>query len=74
MKVYKLEVVVIDFDEVGEEGIKHMLENVNFPKDCLSPHVRKIACAEIGEWSDDHPLKKRSTFDDEIDNLFNPCA
>lgn len=61
MRAYKLEVLVIDHDNVGL-SVKEMLEDANFPNDCISPKVMKIQIADIGEWSDDHPLNKKDTF------------
>lgn len=69
MKVYKLEVIVIDHNEVGDE-IGFYLENANFPNDCINPHVVSSKSIEIGEWSDDHPLNSTRTFESEIQKLF----
>ena len=71
MKVYKLEVLIIDFDEVGEEGIIGVLENANYPNDCISPEVKKIESREIGEWDDDNPLNNTDTADEEYERLFS---
>jgi hypothetical protein len=55
VKVYKLDVMIIDHDGLGEEGIKEELENVRFPNDCLRPIVLCCQSRDI-EWSDNHPL------------------
>jgi len=70
MKAYKLTVMVLDFDVVGGEGIKQMLEGARYPNHCIAPHVEEIEVRDIGEWNDDHPLNKRATFKAEFDRLF----
>ena len=70
MKVYKLEVIVIDFDEIGETCIKKTLENTHYPNHCISPEVRSIEERDIGEWHDEHPLNCKNTFETEIRKLF----
>lgn len=61
MKAYKVEVLIIDFDEVGMPGIAQVLENGNYPNRCISPMVMSTQMRDIGEWTDEHPLNKRST-------------
>lgn len=70
MKAYKIEILVIDFDELGESQIKTELENVNFPNDCVSLNIKSITEKDIGEWTDEHPLNKRATCDAEYQRLF----
>lgn len=71
MQVHKIEILVIDTDEVGAEEIKNVLENTRYPNWCIAPDVKKIETKEIGEWSDDHPLNKTATADDFYKQLFN---
>jgi len=70
MKVHKLEVIILDFDDLGADGVRETLENQKFPNYCFAPNVQTIRTAEIGEWSDDHPLNKHDTFDKTIEQLF----
>lgn len=70
MKVYKIELMIIDHDEIGEEEIIEILENTRYPNRCISPDVKKIESRDIGEWSDDHPLNFCSTQDAEYKRLF----
>lgn len=42
MKAYKVEILIIDFDGVGEEGIKHELGNANFANDLIA-YLLKIS-------------------------------
>lgn len=70
MNVYKIELCVLDFDCLGEEEIKRVIENQKYPNYCISPVVKTIESREI-EWSDDHPLNKQTTADDEYRRLFS---
>ena len=71
MKVYKLEVYVIDFDELGGEEIKATIENQKYPNWCIIPSVKKIEERDIGEWDDNHPLNNSDTCDAEYERLFS---
>jgi len=66
MKAYKVEVLVLDFENYGKEQIDLMLGDVRG----LSCSVRGIEEADIGAWSDEHPLNHRSTSDQEFKRLF----
>lgn len=65
MKVYKIEVMVLDFEGVGEEEIEHVIANNKF----LSAHVMDSKSKEI-EWSDDHPLNRCGTMARAYTDLF----
>ena len=69
MKAYKLEILVIDFDECGE-SIAGYIENANYPNDCVTPQILSIKEADIGEWSDDHPLNSNKTRDAAVKKYF----
>lgn len=58
MKAYRVTFVVIDHDHLGADGIQAVAENTRYPNHCLRPRVTEIEEAEIGEWSDDHPLNQ----------------
>lgn len=70
MKAYKVELLIIDHDEMGGDGIKDVIENVKYPNYCIAPEVKQINCVDIGEWNDDHPLNSYATSDDEYKRLF----
>lgn len=70
MKAYKLEILIIDFDELGEQGIRENLACVNFPNDCISLEIKSIEGRDIGEWEDAHPLNCKTTWDAEYSRLF----
>ena len=66
MKAYKVELLVIDHEEIGAKDIKILLEDSRY----LNPHVKRIEVADIGEWDDDHPLNHPDTADAEYKRLF----
>lgn len=70
MKVYKIELLVIDFDDVGESGIKDVIENAHYPNHCITPDIKNIESREV-EWADSHPLNNRSTCDSAYIELFS---
>lgn len=70
MKVFKLEIMVIDFDGLGEEGIRTELENTRFANDCMTPRIMNIEGRDIGEWDDSHPLNNPLRIRSEYERLF----
>jgi len=61
MKVYRIELMVIDHDEIGEDEVVQVLENARYPNHCIYPVCMSRESRDIGEWSDDHPLNNRHT-------------
>lgn len=70
MKVHRVTLYIVDFDELGAIGVRETLENQNFPNHCISPNVLSVETADCGDWDDDHPLNKISTASAEVDKLF----
>lgn len=70
MKAYKIELLVLDFEEMGEAEIRHVLENARYPNHCIAPSVKAIAVADIGAWDDSHPLNQNAACDVEYKRLF----
>ena len=70
MKAYKLEILVIDFDKLGGEGIQQEIENIEYPNHCIIASVMNIIERDIGEWTDNHPLNCRNTKSSEYQKLF----
>ena len=70
MKAYRVEVLIIDIDECGSEGITTIIENTKYPNYCISPMVRRIESKDIGEWHDEHPLNQPDGCMDEWRRLF----
>ena len=70
MKAYRVEVLVVDHDEIGPDAIKYYLEETKYPNWCMSPLVVEIQERDIGEWTDEHPLNQTATFKSEFRKLF----
>lgn len=70
VKVFKVEILVIDFDGLGAEEVKNTLENTRYPNRCIDPTVMDINEAEV-EWSDDHPLNHRDLVKKVYKEIFN---
>lgn len=66
MKAYKIELLIIDHDNVGEEEIRGIIGNVRY----LYPLIKSVEVRDIGDWSDEHPLTQRDTADAEYRALF----
>ena len=70
MKAYKVELLIIDFDELGKDEIKDVIENTKYPNYCINPEVMKIQVSNIGKWTDEHPLNHTETCKEEYKRLF----
>lgn len=71
MKAYKLEILIVDHDEVGIDEIVEIIESARYPNRCIHPHVMASQEADIGEWTDEHPLNALATMEDEYRRIFN---
>jgi len=58
MKAHKVVLTIVDFDDLGADQIKEVIENQRWPNHCISPSVFSMTTADVGEWDDDHPLNK----------------
>jgi hypothetical protein len=72
MKAHLLQVLVIDHDHLGVDEVERVLEDANYPNDCIAPTVIKSQSAEIGDWDDDHPLNNEDEQITEVNRLFRP--
>lgn len=54
MKAHKIEILVIDPENMGVEEFNIILEQNRF----INGRVLKSTTYKIGEWSDEHPLNK----------------
>lgn len=70
MKVFKIELCIIDFDELGENEIRDVIKHTRYPNRCISPNIMSVEERDIGEWSDDHPLNQKNGFKSEYERLF----
>jgi len=68
-KVFKIEVLIVNHDNLTMNEIAETLENANYPNDCINPQVMEITSREV-EWTDEHPLNKQSTQKDAYLKLF----
>jgi hypothetical protein len=66
MKAYKVEVLVLGFEDMSEDDIVYFIENIKH----LYPTVMSIQSKEIGEWNDDHPLNKTDTIKQTYEELW----
>lgn len=71
MKAYKIELLIIDHDNLGGEEIANVIEQQKYPNWCISPSVMEVTEKDIGVWYDDHPLNKPSTHGQEYKRIFS---
>ncbi len=69
-KVYKIVLMVVDHDELGEAGVREVLENQRYPNRCIMPRVMDTETREV-EWSDEHPLNNTRTSKDVFGEMFD---
>ncbi len=66
MKAYKLEVLVIDFENQGIGEVSQEIQNMRYAHAKVISHKE----ADIGKWHDDHPLNKKDKADQEYERIF----
>ena len=71
MKAYKIEILIIDHDQLWAEEIKEVIENQKYPNYCISPRIMDIQSSDLGEWDDSHPLNNINKMKDEYMKIFN---
>lgn len=71
LKVYRVELMVKDFDNLGAEGIKDAIENQRYPNDCICPKVITTEEREVTDYNDNHPLNQNSQSIQEFQRLFS---
>ena len=70
VKVYKVELMIVDCDGIGAECIKEELESTEYASCCISPKVMSCESRDVGKWSVSHPLNLRDLRDAEYRRLF----
>ena len=65
IKAYKIEILVLDFEDNGEESIKDTVEGSRY----LNATVMNSKSVDI-DWSDDHPLNSSTTNKNAFQELF----
>lgn len=73
MKAYRIELLVVDHDNVGDDMVT-TIEEARYPNRCINPQVMSIEARDIGEWDDDHPLNHGGKAPDEFKRLFSAAA
>ena len=74
MKVHRIVLMVIDFDELGADEVKDTLENASYPNRCIAPAVMESQTVDIGPWADDHPLNSSRTDAAEFARIFSEAS
>lgn len=69
VRVHRIEVLVIDHDDLGAEEVCQVIEDTRYPNRCIRPEVKRAETREV-EWSDDHPLNHDDTADEAYRALF----
>ena len=69
MKAMKVEILVLDFDDIGEDEVRSAIENSHYPNHCIAPQIQRIKSVDI-DWNDDHPLNKAGTAAKAYQDLF----
>lgn len=66
MKAYAVTIVVVDHEGMGQQAIEYELSNARH----AYGSVLKTVEADIGDWSDSHPLNHRGSFHATATKLF----
>jgi hypothetical protein len=69
MKVHKIELMIVDEDDVGEIEIRSIIEDSSYPNHCIAPKIMTFITKEV-DWEDSHPLNKNATCDEAYQKLF----
>lgn len=70
-KVFKIELMVLDLENIGQKEIVDMITFARYPNNAIAPIVMKVESRDI-EWTDKHPINKMATYDKEFERLFHP--
>ena len=68
--IYKIELFVVDHDDIGADEIRDVLENTRYPSHCISPSVLTIEGKYVGAYDDSRPLNNTDTRQKEVNRLF----
>lgn len=69
VKVHRVEILIVDHDNLGAEGVKAAIESTHYPNRCIAPKVMKTETRAV-QWSDEHPLNSRDTQREAFERLF----
>lgn len=65
-KAYKIELLVVDHENMKQEDIIYFIENVRY----VYPTVLSVQSKEIDDWGDEHPLNKLDTMKQTCEEMF----
>lgn len=68
-KVHRVVLLIVDDDDIGEEGIRSVIPGVRYPNRCIAPQVMSVETREVA-WDDHHPLNSKRTQREAFDELF----
>lgn len=63
MKAYVVKLLVIDLEDIGEEGVQELFDRSEF---CTN--LYDVETLEIGEWSDEHELNQLAITEENLNN------
>lgn len=66
VRAYLIEILVLDFENTAPAVLKEKIENA---RQAL-PSILSMKMRELSPWSDDHPLNRLETRDEELKRLF----
>jgi hypothetical protein len=69
MKIYKIEGIILDQDVETIEDARSVIKSARYANH-TNVEILNIYEADIGEWSDDHPLNYDTTYLSEIKKIF----
>jgi len=68
-KVHKVELLIVDHDNVGADEIMDVIENQKYPNHCISPSVMSTETVEI-DYHDGHPFNLTNKQTEEYERVF----
>jgi len=69
MNVYRVECLLVDFEDFGPEAIRVEIENARYPNHWIGPSVISMQAVSV-DWHERHPLNMGNQRDAEFRRLF----
>ncbi len=69
MKIHRVTMLVVDFDDIGAGEVEDVLEQTRYPNRCIMPNVLRVE-TRVVNWTDDHPLNRSDSRDEAVEALF----
>ncbi len=69
MKVFKVEPLIVDVDDIGPQEIVDVINYTKHANHCINPNVMNMTVVDV-DWSDEHPLNIGDTQQAEFKRLF----